>query len=112
MDLVDLHRAALDAATALLRQVTDAQLRLPTPCTAWDVRALIQHMVAGNWMAVALLAGIEPDRATDHLAGNTAVDAYRASADAATTAFAEPGALARSVQIGRASCRERVCLAV
>ena len=36
-------------------------------------------------------------RSPDHLAGKTVVDAYRASAHAATTAFAEPGALARSV---------------
>ena len=37
--------------------VQDDQWTLPTPCTEWDVRALVNHVVAGNLMMVALLFG-------------------------------------------------------
>lgn len=97
MDLLDLHRRTLDVATDLLGQLNDAHVALPTPCTEWDVRALVHHMIVGNWMAVALLAHEVPDLTTDPLAGRNAVDAYRESAEAATAAFGEPGALASQV---------------
>lgn len=41
------ERAALAAASAVGRVRPD-QLAAPTPCTEWDVGALIDHMVGGD----------------------------------------------------------------
>ena len=40
-----------------LRQVSDDQWDLPTPCTEWTVRELTNHMLLGTRMSVQLLAG-------------------------------------------------------
>lgn len=40
-----------------LRQVGDDQWDLPTPCSEWSVRDLVNHMMLGTRMTVQLLAG-------------------------------------------------------
>ncbi len=40
-----------------LRQVTEDQWDRPTPCTEWNVRALVNHILLGTRMSVQLLAG-------------------------------------------------------
>jgi uncharacterized protein (TIGR03083 family) len=50
-----------------LRAVEPGEWSLETPCEGWTVRDLVNHVVGGNRMAVALLAGSsrEDARATD-----------------------------------------------
>jgi uncharacterized protein (TIGR03086 family) len=87
---------ALAGAGHLIGGVAAAQWTAPTPCPEWDVRQLVNHLVAGN-LAVAALVGDQapPDRSADQL-GDDPGSAYRASAAALQAAFAQPGALERT----------------
>ena len=44
-DPIAQHRAALDVASTYVERVTDADLRRSTPCEAWDLGQLLDHMV-------------------------------------------------------------------
>jgi len=92
-----LHRQALDATRSLVAGTRDDQLDLPTPDDEWDVRALLNHVVAGNWWAAELAAGRTIEQVGDRLDGDVLgaapLEAWDASADAAATAFEAPGAL-------------------
>jgi len=96
-DITTQHRAALDATHVVVAGITDDQWALPTPCEDWDVRALLNHVVAGNWWASRLAAGetIEGVGAAydGDVVGPVAIDAYDASATAAAEAFEADGAL-------------------
>ncbi|HEV7679046.1 MAG TPA: TIGR03086 family metal-binding protein [Candidatus Dormibacteraeota bacterium] len=75
----------------------------PTPCSEWDVRALAQHLIGGNRMAVVLLDGASAEeamavaRAAAEAAGDDLANAFDESAAAQREAFARPGALDRTV---------------
>ena len=96
-DIAALHRQALDATAVVVARVRADQWDASTPCSEWDVRALLTHIVAGNWWAAELAAGatIEGvgDRFDDDVLGDDVADAYRRSAEAAAAAFEAPGAL-------------------
>jgi uncharacterized protein (TIGR03086 family) len=96
-DITTQHRAALDATRDVVAGITDDQWGLATPCEEWDVRALLNHVVAGNWWASRLAAGETIEAVGTVYDGDViapvAIDAYEASANAAASAFAAPGAL-------------------
>lgn len=46
--MLDLHHRAVAVAQAAVARVTPADLGRPTPCAAWDVGALLRHMVGEN----------------------------------------------------------------
>ena len=48
MDIVRLHERALDETARLVGGVRPDQMDLPTPCSDWDVRTLIAHLVGGK----------------------------------------------------------------
>lgn len=85
-----------------VRRVTPAQLAAPTPCPDWDVRALLAHVIGGDLGYVALLHGADSEQ---FLAGRRAfvldeaavAEQAQASGQALIAAFAEPGALERTV---------------
>jgi uncharacterized protein (TIGR03086 family) len=94
-----LNRAGVVFETRV-KAVTMTDWNLPTPCEAWTVRMLVAHVVAGNQMAVLLLAGASADEAAAVLAqdplGSDPVGAYLATTVEQVEAFAEPGALDRN----------------
>lgn len=48
------------ATTSLSGAVTSIRLNQwtsPTPCSGWDLTALVDHITGGNWFTVAVLAG-------------------------------------------------------
>lgn len=53
----DLHRRAGGMATDVIGRVRPDQLRNATPCSDWNVRALIGHVVGGNLKFAAMVAG-------------------------------------------------------
>lgn len=86
---------ALDQAGAVIARVRPEQATLPTPCRSWDVRALVNHVVDEmNQFAIITGGGRRDHRGID-LLGDDWAGAYRAAADALTTAWRQPGALDR-----------------
>ncbi|MDQ1724321.1 MAG: hypothetical protein QOG52_1349 [Frankiaceae bacterium] len=57
MDLVSLHTTAERQFVDHLRAVRDDQWTARTPCTEWDVRALVNHMVYEYLWVPELLGG-------------------------------------------------------
>ena len=53
----DLHRRAGSMAADVIARVRPDQLGNATPCTEWDVRALINHIAGGNLRFAAMVAG-------------------------------------------------------
>lgn len=83
-----------------LRLVRPGDWTRPTPCDAWDVRALVNHVVGANRRYTMLLHGasagaVDATRATDHL-GDDAVASFRATAAELLAAFGHEGMLTRT----------------
>jgi uncharacterized protein (TIGR03086 family) len=77
----------------VLVNVASDQLSSPTPCPEWDVKALIDHVIAGNQRVVERAGGQAAPLPEDLGA------AHRASAGAAQETFAAPQALIRTYQL-------------
>jgi uncharacterized protein (TIGR03086 family) len=93
MDLLDLDRRALAATGAHVRALAPEDLTRPTPCTEWDVRALLNHVLGNNHLYAAAVEGAAVDwseRDRDRV-GDDPLGAYTASVDAVTDAFARAG---------------------
>ena len=77
--------------------VGDDQWHRPTPCDDWDVRVLLNHIVAGNWWAARLAAGATIEEVGNVYEGDmlepSPIGEYHESAIAAARAFEAPGAL-------------------
>jgi uncharacterized protein (TIGR03086 family) len=101
----DLYRRACERFGENVAQVSDDQWGAPTPCTAWDVRALVQHLVSENAWIRPLLAGKTiadvGDSLDGDLLGGDPKAAWRRSAEQAQAAIGEEGALDRTVHISR-----------
>ncbi len=96
MDIVQLHEQAVDETVCLVGSVRSDQMNLRTPCSDWDVRTLINHMVAGNSRFVALASkGERMSRQPnpDDLLGDDPAQAYRRSAEEAKQAWTDPALL-------------------
>src|SRR3954470_19033351 len=92
---IDDLAAALARGAEIIAAVRIDRYGAPTPCPEMDVRALINHMVAGNRMFAATARGEELDASIfgEDLLGDDPVAAYLASADAAIEAWTRPGVM-------------------
>lgn len=97
MDITQLHRRALEETGRTVAAIGPDQHSAPTPAAEWDVRALLNHVVAGNHWAAELAAGRTiaevGDRLDGDVLGEDPTAAYDDSAKAAAAAFEAPGAL-------------------
>jgi uncharacterized protein (TIGR03086 family) len=89
--------AKFDRSAAVADQVIAAiksdQLDDPTPCTEWTVRQLLNHLVSGNLVFVAMVeGGPRPDRSQDHLGGDP-LGAFRDTLRRLRAGFARDGVL-------------------
>jgi uncharacterized protein (TIGR03086 family) len=93
----ELHAQALEATGRVVAGIPPGGWHAGTPCAGWDVRALVNHVVSGNWWAAELAGGatIEDvgDRLDGDLLGSDPAGSYAASANAAAAAFRVPGVL-------------------
>lgn len=111
-DLVELFRRSIDQCTTLIENVPPDRWQSPTPCTDWDVRSLVNHLTGEQLWAPHLVAGETIEQVGDRYDGDVLGDdpgsAWRAAVPASVAAFAEPGALDRTVHLsyGDESCRE------
>ena len=90
---------ANDEFARRLRLVGHGDWQRPTPCSEWDVRALVNHVVGANVRYQLLLSGapaeqVEATRTVDHL-GDDALASFVATADGVVACFHENGVLER-----------------
>ncbi|MGH8986128.1 MAG: TIGR03086 family metal-binding protein [Acidimicrobiia bacterium] len=105
MDTYQALHAAISSTRPIVQGTTPAQFDRPTPCTAWDVRALLNHIVGTLWSAQALLTDTQPPHGlgpgglpdTD-LVGDNPIAAYKEGAAAARAAAGAGEALEESHQ--------------
>jgi uncharacterized protein (TIGR03086 family) len=106
MDIVHLHERALDETAQLVDGVSPDQMDLPTPCTEWDVRTLLAHLVGGNVRWIALVRGEATQRRSAQgggpsaeLLGDDPAGAYRRSATDLKAAWQDPALLDRTFEL-------------
>ena len=96
-NIARLHRRALDQTRTVVAGIERDQWNAATPCSGWDVQALLTHLVAGNLWAAELGAGSTIEEVGDRLdggvLGDDALVAYDASSKLAAATFEVPGAL-------------------
>lgn len=91
-DLTQLQLAA-EGFASLLRAVGPGDFAGPTPCTSWDVRELVNHVIRGTATSGAAMSGApEPDRDADYL-GEDPAASFEVAFDALVRAAERPGAL-------------------
>ncbi len=87
MDLITLHRRAVEHWATRVAVVKDDQWVDPTPCAEWSVRDLVNHVVGEELWAVPLLRGSTIEEVGSELDGDVLVTdplatARRAAGDA------------------------------
>ena len=96
---------ALALAGRLVAGVKPDQWELPTPCTEWNVRQLVDHLVVGHQLFARVLRGepfeqaVAAVRSVGDRLGDDAAAAYDASAREVLAAFTAPGVLERLVRV-------------
>jgi uncharacterized protein (TIGR03086 family) len=102
-DLVKLHEVAADGFDRHVDAIRDDQWSGPTPCTDWDVRTLVNHLVYEAKWAPDLFHGKTVaevgDRYEGDLVGDDPVGAWKSGNAEARAAINEPGALDRIVHL-------------
>jgi uncharacterized protein (TIGR03086 family) len=101
--VVELHTRAVEAFRALVHQIPAHAWASRTPCSDWDVRALVNHVVGEELWTVPLLEGQTiaevGDRFDGDLLGLVAADVADGAAKGAVAAFEESGAAERTVAL-------------
>jgi uncharacterized protein (TIGR03086 family) len=86
MEPLDALSLATSTFVGVLSTVDDGLLHAPTPCEGWDVAALLQHVLMGSEMAIAMLDGASLEEARafidQEFTGDDLVSACRAAVDA------------------------------
>ena len=90
---------ALDQTGALIARVRPEQAPLPTPCRAWDVRALVNHVVQDVQQFFARASGAEWKPEEKELMGDDWADAYRHAAAELLAAWRRARPLDRTLQL-------------
>jgi uncharacterized protein (TIGR03086 family) len=97
MDPFDALDLATEEAGRRVREIAPDQWELPTPCSEWTVRLLVNHLVRGNTMSAMLLEGASRDDVFAMFRGadpdEDLVAAYAETAAEQNAAFRVPGAL-------------------
>ncbi len=85
---------------ASIERIGGEDWQRPTPCAEWDVQALVDHVVGGNWFTTLILGGHDADEAMNRTMarfGGGGADGGQASASIVEqqAAFDQPGILDR-----------------
>lgn len=103
MDIPELHRRAIAGMTERVHAVRDDQWNSPTPCSDWDLRALVNHVTGENLWTPPLLGGKTIAEVGDAFDGDVLgadpVAAWDASTGPAVDAVTAPGAMERTVHL-------------
>ena len=93
MDQLAAHRRAQDVFAGVLANVKPEQLGVRSPCTEWDAKAVIDHVIGGNQWVVSLAGGHSSALPDDFRA------AHAESAADAQAVFAAPDGLTRMFEL-------------
>jgi uncharacterized protein (TIGR03086 family) len=99
MDALTAYEQTLVWTGQRIAGVRAEDLTLATPCTEWNVRALVAHIVAGIWYFQALATGEPVEdlmRGLNDLVGDDPFASYDRAARAGLDAWRAPGRLDRS----------------
>jgi uncharacterized protein (TIGR03086 family) len=117
LDPLTAHEHGVELAIRTTAAIPAAAWGNPTPCTEWDVRDVVNHMVADSLWVPDLVAGRTIEEVGDAYAGDVLADepAHRAEQAhrASQAAFEQPGALERTVHLsfgdvpGEVLCHQR-----
>ncbi|MDX3000678.1 TIGR03086 family metal-binding protein [Kribbella solani] len=83
MDVVELHNRTVANFAELVSAVDSDQWSAPTPCSDWDVRALVNHVVGEERWVVPLMEGKTIAAVGDALSGDLLGDDPAGAASAA-----------------------------
>ena len=90
---------------SVVHRVGADQWSSPTPCTEWDVRALVNHLVYEQLWATPMLEGATVDEVGDRfdgdLLGSDPAAAWDLAAKESAAAFSAPDALDRTTNSSR-----------
>lgn len=100
MNPTDVLAQTQDVARGVLANVSADQLANDTPCREWTVGQLIDHMVGAQHWARNGIAGTEMADTGEGASQGDFVATFDEAASAALAAFAEEGALQRTVNPG------------
>lgn len=84
---------ALDQTGAIIARVTPGQAGLPSPCSDWNVRELINHTVQDMQHFTTMAVGGEWEQREEDVIGDDWLDAYREAADDLLGVWQREGAL-------------------
>lgn len=102
----ELYRASAERFGELVRAVGPGQWTEPTPCTEWDVRALVSHVHGETLWVPELFAGKTVAEVGDgldgDLLGEDPVASWQEAALPAIEAITAPGAMPRVVHLSYA----------
>jgi uncharacterized protein (TIGR03086 family) len=105
MDTIATMTRVIGETRRVVDGIDDSQLANPSPCEGWTVRDVLNHITGGAEMfAISAREGSVPDEMLGQLmAGDNLGTDFRASfgaaADAALSAFGEPGVLDKTVKL-------------
>ena len=102
MDALDALDAVGESNVQLVRQVGSDQWDGATPCTEWNVRSLVGHLIMGRHVYRGFLEGVPVAELRLILqqggaVGDAPVAACESAVRSIRAAFAQPGALERTV---------------
>ncbi|HEX9775197.1 MAG TPA: TIGR03086 family metal-binding protein [Actinomycetota bacterium] len=104
-NLLELYRRSTGQFGSRVAQIRDDQWELPTPCTEWNVRALVRHLVYEDLWFAPLMHGETIAQVGDRFEGDILGDdpkaAWGEASEAALATAAEPGAFERTVNLSR-----------
>lgn len=103
MNVPDLHERASREFGQRLHMIGDEQWALPTPCSDWDVKALVRHLVDENLWTPPLMEGSTIAEVGDRFEGDVLGDdpkgAFDDAAAPAIAAIHAEGAMERTVHL-------------
>ena len=102
-DPIELYQAAADSLLSVLAGIRPDQLDLPTPCSDWNVRQLINHTIRGVVGAHDMITGgpgIDPMDVSGPLPSEGAGEAFADASARLVEALNAPGVLERTMDLG------------